>query len=141
MKKVVLSLLLALIAFSFSFGQSKDEQKIRQLEVTWSEALVKFDTITLRKIWSPEYVINNPAGKVVTGKEIIQAMKSGTRYQAYEKTIERITIIDNIAIVMGKEVLIDQPKDPKQSTARRITNIWIKKKGNWYLIARQATNI
>jgi hypothetical protein len=23
---------------------------------------------------------------------------------------------------MGKEVLIDQPKDPKQSTARRFTN-------------------
>jgi len=141
MKKLIFFLILTIISYYYSSAQSSDELEIKKAETTWSEALVKYDTLTLQKLWSADYVINNPMGKVVTGKEILNAMKAGVRYQAYEKTIDRITFIDNIAVVMGKESLLDKPMQPTQSTVRRFTDIWMKKGGEWKLIARQATNI
>ena len=141
MKKLIFFLILTIISYYYSSAQSSDELEIKKAETTWSEALVKYDTLTLQKLWSADYVINNPMGKVVTGKEILNAMKAGVRYQAYEKTIDRITFIDNIAVVMGKESLLDKPMQLTQSTVRRFTDIWMKKGGEWKLIARQATNI
>lgn len=141
MKKLIFFLILTIISYYYSSAQSSDELEIKKAETTWSEALVKYDTLTLQKLWSADYVINNPMGKIVTGKEILNAMKAGVRYQAYEKTIDRITFIDNIAVVMGKESLLDKPMQLTQSTVRRFTDIWMKKGGEWKLIARQATNI
>jgi ketosteroid isomerase-like protein len=135
------SFLIVLMCQQLLVAQTSDEAKIRELEDLWSEALVNFDTITLQKIWSPYYVINNPAGKVVTGREIIEIMKSGTRYQTHKKTIERITFFDNVAIVMGEEVMLSDDSTRVPPKPRRITNIWMKTNGSWLLIARQASNL
>ena len=49
-----------------AFGQSKDEQEIRYLEKHWTQLLDNGDTTSLLNIWSKEYVVNNPNGKIVT---------------------------------------------------------------------------
>jgi len=49
-------------------------------------------------------VVNNPNGKIVTPKEIVALMKSGHKFPAVQRIIEKITFNQNIAIVMGKEL-------------------------------------
>ena len=126
-----------------AFGQSKDEQEIRYLEKHWTQLLDKGDTTSLLNIWSKDYVVNNPNGKIVTPIEIIALMRSGHKFPSVERIIEKITLNQNIAVVMGKE--LQQP--PNMTTnkdewiPRRFTNVWIKTKNEWRLAARQSTKI
>lgn len=136
-----------LISFIFvttlAFGQSNDEQKIRQLEKHWTELLDKGDTTSLLKIWSKNYVVNNPNGKIVTPKEIIALMKSGHKFPAVQRIIEKITFNQDIAIVMGKE--LQQPANIttnlEEWIPRRFTNVWIKAENGWQLAARQSSQV
>lgn len=128
---------------TLAYGQTNDEIEISRLEKHWTELLDLGDTTSLLKIWSKDYVVNNPNGKIVTPKEIIALMKSGHKFPAVERIIEKITFNQNIAIVMGKE--LQQP--PNMTTnheewiPRRFTNVWIKTANEWQLAARQSSKI
>tara|TARA_R110002051_G_scaffold288221_1_gene350989 strand:- start:592 stop:1032 length:441 start_codon:yes stop_codon:yes gene_type:complete len=126
---------------TISLGQSKDEIEIRQLEKHWTELLDQGDTTSLVKLWSENYVVNNPNGKIVTLKEILELMKGGHKFPAVERIIEKITFNQNIAIVMGKE--LQQPvslvANQDEWIPRRFTNVWIKSDNGWQLAARQSS--
>ena len=143
MKVLNLFLISFIFASTVAFGQSNDEIKIRQLEKHWTKLLDKGDTTSLLKIWSKNYVVNNPNGKIVTPKDIIALMKSGHKFPAVERIIEKITFNQDIAIVMGKE--LQQPKNMTTNhddwIPRRFTNVWIKTKEGWQLAARQSTQV
>ena len=143
MKSFNLVLISFLLITTLVFAQSKDEIEIRRLEKHWTELLDKGDTDSLLKIWSKDYVVNNPNGKIVTPKEIVSLMKSGHIFPAVERIIEKITFNQNIAIVMGKE--LQQPSDLttnlEEWIPRRFTNVWIRNGKSWQLIARQSSEI
>ena len=143
MKSFNLVLISFLLITTLVFAQSKDEIEIRRLEKHWTELLDKGDTDSLLKIWSKDYVVNNPNGKIVTPKEIVSLMKSGHIFPAVERIIEKITFNQNIAIVMGKE--LQQPRDLttnlEEWIPRRFTNVWIRNGKSWQLIARQSSEI
>ena len=136
-----------LISFLFvtilAFGQSNDEQQIRILEKHWTELLDNGDTTSLLKIWSTDYVVNNPNGKIVTPKDIVALMKSGHKFPKVERIIEKITFNQDIAIVMGKE--LQQPANlttnQEDWIPRRFTNVWIKTENGWQLAARQSSRL
>lgn len=142
--KRLIPIILFLVIPTLSFSQSKLEKEIRQLEIYWSELLDKSDTTSLAKVWSKDYIVNNPAGKIITGQDIIGFIRNGQRFPAYERVIESITFSGKMAIVMGKE--ISQPQKDSSGISpkvivRRFTNIWAKEKKDWKLVARQATNM
>lgn len=130
-------------ATTLAFGQINDEQEIRRLEKRWTELLDKGDTTSLLKIWSKDYVVNNPNGEIVTSEKIVQLMKGGHKFPKVERIIEKITFNQNIAIVMGKE--LQQPANmttnQKEGISRRFTNVWIKSENGWKLTARQSSEV
>ena len=135
--------MILLLTTSLAFGQAKDDLEIRGLEKYWTELLDKGDTTALLKIWSPNYVVNNTKGNIVTARDIIGIMKSGHIFPAVERIIEKITFNDNIAVVMGKE--LQQPSsmttNKEQWIPRRFTNIWISTENGWQLAARQSSTV
>ncbi|MCY1722468.1 nuclear transport factor 2 family protein [Prolixibacteraceae bacterium Z1-6] len=143
MKVLNLFLICFIVANCVAFGQLNDEMKIRQLEKHWTELLDKGDTTSLLEIWSENYVVNNPNGKIVTPKEIVALMKSGHKFPAVERIIEKITFNQDIAIVMGKELQQPGSMTPNHDDwmPRRFTNVWIKTKEGWKLAARQSTQV
>ena len=143
MKILHLFLISFIIATNVAVGQSSDETEIKQLEKHWTELLNKGDTTSLLKIWSENYVVNNPNGKIVTPKEIIALMKSGHKFPAVERIIEKITFNQDIAIVMGKELQqpVNMTTNHDEWIPRRFTNVWIKTEGKWKLAARQSTQV
>lgn len=132
--------LLCLLIPVLGRSQSKKELEIRQLEKHWAELLDTSDTVSLAKVWSKDYVVNNPAGKIITGKDIFGFIRNGQTFPAYERIIDSISFSGDIAIVMGKEVSKPQ-KETMRQIERRFTNIWIKENKKWKLVARQATNM
>ena len=143
MKSFNFLLISFILLTTLAFGQSKDEIEIRRLEKHWTELLDKGDTSSLLEIWSKNYVVNNPNGKIVTPKEIVALMKSGHKFPAVERIIEKITFNQDIAIVMGKE--LQQPANMATNhdewIPRRFTNVWIKTDNRWQLAARQSSKV
>jgi len=143
MKTFSLFLISFTLFTSLALGQSNDEIEIRQLEKHWTELLDKGDTTSLLEIWSKNYVVNNPNGKIVTPKDIVALMKSGHKFPAVNRIIENITFNQDIAIVMGKE--LQQPANMTTNLddwiPRRFTNVWIKTENGWQLAARQSSTV
>lgn len=127
-----------------SFSQSRAETEIRQLEQLELEAVHKGDTATLFKLWSKDYVVNNPYNQVVTVKQIVGFIKEGKiDYSSVERIVEKVTLTQNLGIAMGKEIVTPEKATDNagKKVTRRYTDVWIKTKDSWQLTARQATNI
>jgi hypothetical protein len=118
-------------------------RKSEELEKYWTELLDNGDTTSLLKIWSEDYVVNNPNGEIVTPEKIVALMRGGHKFPKVERIIEKITFTQNVAVVMGKE--LQQPanltKNQEEWIPRRFTNVWIRADNSWQLIARQSSEV
>jgi hypothetical protein len=147
MKKILPSLIsIIFLAFThtFSLAQQNDETEIRNLEKMEGEAFAKKDTMMLLKLFSPNLVVNSPLNKVATFRDVMNLIRAGKiDVSADEKFIEKVSFVENIAIVMGYDVV--KPQGAMDNTAktvtRRYTDIWMKNGNSWLLTARQATII
>ena len=148
MRYCVPVLLLAFCLASMSTevsAQDPREAEIRQMETLERESVLKGDSLALfDKIWSPNMVINTPANTVGTVEGTKTHFRAGgLSYLSFERTIEKITFNDNVAIVMGGEIIKPQGKQPNagKTVSRRFTHVWLSKNNSWSLIGRQATII
>ena len=138
-----------LLATFLSNGQSnaKTEAEIRNLEETVVQAIIKGDTNTLKEVWAPEFVVNNPRNNVSVNREaVFQVHKAGMiDYSSFERNIEHMQFQKYIVITMGMETFVSKNDIPGAKAGlpykRRFTNIWMKKKGKWQQIGRHASII
>jgi hypothetical protein len=141
---LILSLCLTLIS-NFATAQSPEETEIRRLENLEREAVLNVDTTLLfNRLWSPDMVVNSPQNKVGTVENTKMSIRTGMlNYASFERNIEKITFNDNLAIVMGEEILKPQGKtiNAGKTVTRRFTNVWKNSNNSWRIIARQATII
>ena len=126
-------------------AQDLREAEIRRLENLERESVLKSDSFQLfDKIWSPKMVVNTPANIVGTVEGTKQLLRSGgLDYLSFERSIEKITFNDDVAIVMGGEVIKPQGTQPNagKTVSRRFTHVWKFSNNSWSIIARQATII
>jgi ketosteroid isomerase-like protein len=124
---------------------ASEETMIRQLEDQERQAILDEDIATLERFWSEEFIVNNPQNKITLHRDdALSRVKQGLiRYAAFERQIEAIRFNDDIAVVMGAEIVEPVGNTPHvgETVERRYTNIWKKKGDAWRLIARQATII
>ncbi len=146
MKKIISSLLTILFASAYfvSFAQENNETEIRNLEKMEGEAFVKKDTATLFNLFSPQLVVNTPLNRVATLEDIKRLLRIGKiDLTSSGKNIEKITFINNMAVVMGQDIIKPQGamEGAGKIVTRRYTDVWIKEESGWKLTVRQATNI
>ena len=146
MKKIISSLLTMLFASAYfvSFAQENTETEIRNLEKMEGEAFVKKDTATLFNLFSPQLVVNTPLNRVATLEDIKRLLRIGKiDLTSSGKSIEKITFINNMAVVMGQDIIKPQGamEGAGKIVTRRYTDVWIKEESGWKLTVRQATNI
>ena len=126
-------------------AQDTRETEIRRLENLERESVLKGDSTGLfDKLWSPNMVVNTPANIVGTVEGTKAHLRSGDlNYISFERNIEKITFNDNVAIVMGGEIIKPQGHQVNagKTVSRRFTHVWLYKNNSWSLIARQATII
>jgi hypothetical protein len=144
MKKINMTLV-SLFIFCCAFAQNQQiEEQIKKLEQMEVKAVLEKDTITLKKLWDKEYVVNNPDNKVVLAipNSVSRPVLNQPR-NFFTREVEHITIRENIAFSMGNETVIPGGDLPKsgQTVKRRYTNIWMKVEGSWKLVARHANEI
>ncbi len=143
-KSALLLLVLIFLVDTFCFSQQSEDATIRSIEDSEREAILKSDTVMLQKLFSAHAVVHNPENKIVTFRQMIERVKSGKiEYASFERIIDHISFVENIAIVMGKEVIIPKgmTENAGKTVRRSFTNIWMKTQAGWKLTARQATII
>ena len=126
---------------------TKTEEEIRKLEQTVVTAILQGDTNTLKKVWAPEFLVNNPRNNISANRDaVLQVQKAGMiNYSSFERVIENMLFQKNIVVTMGYETFVSRNDIPGaragQTYQRRFTNVWMKKKGGWQQIARHASII
>jgi hypothetical protein len=143
--RVFIVILLSALTFNIALARQTDETIVRNLDNLEREAVLKGDTAALfNRLWSPDMVVNTPANRVGTVEGTKASLKSGKLdYASFERVVEKITFIENIAIIMGQEIIKPQGVSDHagKTVTRRYTNIWMTRKGDWQMVARQATII
>ena len=145
MKHVIQLLALFFCMPGISHAQDSRESEIRRLEKLERESVLKGDSLALfDKIWSSKMIVNTPANVVGTVEGTKAQLRSGNlNYLSFERNIEKISFNDNVAIVMGGEVIKPQGKQMNAGkvVTRRFTHVWQYSNNSWSIIARQATII
>lgn len=146
MKQFLLILNLFLIGIANRISaQDPRELEIRRLENLERESVLKSDSVALYgKLWSSKLVINTPANVAGTVEGTMQHLRTGgLNYLSFERSIEKITFIDDLAIVMGGEIIKPQGTQPNagKTVHRRFTHVWKSSNNSWSIIARHANII
>ncbi len=123
-------------------AQQNQETTIQELEHSEGQAWVNKDTLTLFKLFSPDLIVNTPMNFVATLNDLKKLIRSGkVDISSSEKIIKKISFINDMAVVMGNDIVKPQGlmEHAGKTTTRQYTDIWIKDKSGWHLTVRQAT--
>jgi ketosteroid isomerase-like protein len=118
------------------------EHEVRRLDAQEADAVLRGDYALVDALWAEDFIVNNPFNTVGFGREGRVRMGAVT-YTSFERVAEAVTVYGDVAIVMGREVVV--PKAPSANAGRtlhrRYTNIWMKTARGWKLSARHANVI
>lgn len=148
MRKYQAMLFLVILMYTGK-AQQKDsiESTIRQLEQQVVSGILAADTILLKSLWAPEFIVNTPRNTIAMDRQaVLEIQKTGLiNYSLFERTVEAIQINDNTVVTMGSEVFVSKNDIPGakagQPVKRRFTNVWINQNGRWVQWARHASVI
>jgi ketosteroid isomerase-like protein len=125
-------------------GSTNDsaEATIRRLDAAEAQGLLQRDSTSLRRIWAPDFTVNNPRNSITRGaEEVVALIRNGTiDYSSFLREIEAMLFHGDVVIVMGSETITPVNKAPfaGQTVRRRFTHFWMRRNGEWRLTARHA---
>jgi len=144
-KSILLALCLIISSITIVSAQSEMEKKVIEIEVRkldslHAAAVLSGDLKEMDKYWTEDFMVTNPFNEIDKADRI----RNGTvTYSSFQRICEAVKIYDNVAILMGKEIVVPKGKSPDSGKTinRRYTNIWMKLNGQWKLVARHASVI
>lgn len=143
MKKVLFILFLMVVASS-AFSQTKDEQEVVARTYLLSHTVFGTkDSLTLEDLFAKQATYGHSHGNLQTREEAIRGIsKNKSYYTDTSVTILKVIIENNTAIVRhlfkGNEHKPDGSVTPLNFT---MMLVWIKEKGKWRLMGRQAVSV
>lgn len=139
--------LLALLGFcsvvSFnSQAQSKEDKAVGQAVEQLRLLMVNPDKAKLEALATDQLTYGHSTGKLEDKAAFVEALTSGSSdFININLTNQTITIVDNTALVRHN-LSADTANDGKPGKANlSVLLVWIKQKGSWQLLARQAVKI
>lgn len=122
-----------------------DEEVLRALEDQERIAVLTQDFSALERIWSEDFVVNNPRNQVSADRgALLELFRKGiAHYRSFDRVIEVIRFSGDHAIVMGRETVQPVEGAPLagRTVERRFTNVWRREGATWRLFARHANVI
>ena len=140
MKNLVL--LLFLFGFVQSFGQSKDEKAVADATEKLRKALVDGERKALEEIAAPELSYGHSSGLIEDRAAYVENVASGkSDFVSITLTDQTIKVVGNTALVRHKFAAETNNGGTPGKINLAILLVWQKQKGDWKLLARQATRI
>jgi len=119
-------------------ADSKDT--IRLLESRRYRAMCEADAKTLEELLSDSLVYTHSYGGADSKASYLDGIRSKKwQYQAVERPIEDIQVHGDCAVVTGQvRIQLLSSGQPKKLNSR-FTNVWVKGKQGWQMVAWQST--
>ena len=125
-----------------TLAQGKDQAAVAQAVQQLRQLMIDPDKAKLESLASDDLSYGHSTGKIEDKKAFVEALTSGSSdFKTIDLTEETITVIDNTAMVRHK-LIAETANDGKPGQAKlAVLLVWVKQKGNWKLLARQAVKI
>ena len=124
------------------FSQSKAHRQIAQLELRRFEAMTQKDIPFLEKVLSDKLTYSHSNGLVETKSEHLENIRSGgIVYQQLEPEKNNIKVFGRTAVVHGIVRVRGIFKKKHFKIRLAYTDVYIKRKGKWRLVAWQSTKL
>ena len=149
MKPLISAAVLVMAASSFSLAQ--EEKEIMKLEKGWFEARIRNDTATFTRLLAEDFFITSSSGKARvlgnkwgkrkdgTGRDV-NIGASGDRFVTFNLEDRRVRVYGDAAVSTGLQSFKLETKEGKiREVTHRYTRLYVKQKGQWKMVAAQAT--
>ena len=142
MKKLILISALFLLNFTFINAQSADEMKVSETIATLRQAMIDANKAILAKVLHEDLSYGHSSGTIDTKAMFIESLVSGNAdFKTIDLTEQTIKIVGKNAIVRHKLFAETANKGIASTAKLYVLLVFIKVKGNWVLLARQAAKI
>lgn len=143
MKKITLITFLVSISLSTLMAQKKDEHAVATAVKKLNQAMIDGNQIALDELVAQELSYGHSSGLVEDKHTYITSIIDGTfGFTSIDLTEQTIAVTDDVAIVRHKFAAGTDNKGQEPGTVTlSVMQVWQKQKGQWLLLARQATKI
>ncbi|MDB5207975.1 MAG: nuclear transport factor 2 family protein [Flavisolibacter sp.] len=143
MKKITLIATFLMVGLT-CFAQSKDEKKLVERTYLLSHTIFGTkDSITLEDLFAKKASYGHSGGKVETREEAVAAIsKNRSVYTDTAVSSIKVIIENNVAVVRHLFKATETSNQGKVTLLNfTMMLVWIKEKGAWRLMGRQATKL
>lgn len=118
------------------------EQQIQEASKVYEQALTQKNEPLLKSILADNFILTTASGKVLTKKDMmLNLTKEGTKYDKFESSEVKISILNEAAIETGKVHTVGIRGGKKIAETTRYTDFWVKIQGKWLLLAEHSSFI
>ena len=147
--KAILVIFAVIFAACCAVGQTMNqasrnsgvEQELRGLENQWQEALTRRDVAMLDRLMADDYVLTTVGGEVVNKARVLAEVKSANVTADVRNTEVAVRLYRSVAVVTGTVLISGKFNDKDVSTRSRYIKVYVKRQGQWRVVAAQATLI
>ncbi len=108
----------------------------------YGAAMAKRDVAALDDIWADDYTFINPHGDLLTKKQRLENIKSGTTaVEATARQSEAVHVYGDTVLTASRITLKGQYSGKTIGGEYRMLNVWVNQQGRWRLAASQLTPI
>jgi len=141
--KLVITLLMALSTLSVrSVAQDKDEKAVTAAVEALRKAMIDPDKTILSNLTAEDLSYGHSGGQLQTKAEFIETLVSGkSDFVTIDLTEQTVKVVDRTAIVRHHLYATTNDGGKPGSVKLSILLVWVKQKGEWKLLARQAVKL
>jgi hypothetical protein len=122
--------------------QPTAEQQIQEASKVYEQALTQKNELLLKSILADNFILTTASGKVLSKKDMmLNLTKEGTKYDKFESSEVRISVLNDAAIETGKVHTVGIRAGKQIAETTRYTDFWIKIQGKWLLLAEHSSFI
>jgi|SRR5690242_4128785 len=138
MIKRTLLAVIAIVCSVAAFSQNDDKANVLAVERNAANAFTKHDVVALNTAFADDATIISATGEILTKQQILQAVQSINSVTVSDM---QVRIEGYTAIVTGVENETGRNDNGAYENKMRFTDVLLKTKGVWKIIASQATAI
>lgn len=150
--KTLIYLLMSISIFSGTFakdkqadqdkGNNKEERAVAAAAEALRKAMIDPDKTTLENLTMDELSYGHSGGQIQSKPEFVEALTSGkSDFVTIDLSEQTIKVVGHTAIVRHHLSATTNDGGKPGSVKLSILLVWMKQKGEWKLLARQAVKI
>ena len=138
-------IVLAFLVFATALAAAADakvETELRDAENAWSQAAIKADAATLKRLLGDDLRYTHTSGRIDNKEQFIQSVASGQlKYESIELEDFATNVYGNVAVVFTLRKVRTGYGANVATFHARFMRVWVKRDGRWQLVAHEATRL